>query len=76
MSYLYKTLQYMVLSSVTSELLEAYSIDAELLNQFLNDDILPPSIDNEIALHLLSNHYQTRLKSNRLQLRLNSFLIC
>jgi hypothetical protein len=56
--------------SVYGGLLEAYLIDAELLNQLLNDDTLAPSIYHEIALHLLSNHYQARLKLNRLQLRL------
>ncbi|CAF3859774.1 unnamed protein product [Rotaria sordida] len=55
---------------VSGGLLEAYSIDAGLLDQFLNDENLAPSIYREIALHLLSNKYQARLKLNRLQLRL------
>ncbi|CAF3847124.1 unnamed protein product [Rotaria sordida] len=55
---------------VSGGLLEAYSIDAGLLNQFLDDENLAPSIYREIALHLLSNKYQARLKLNRLQLRL------
>jgi len=56
--------------SVCGGLLEAYRIDARLLNQLLNDETLAPSIYHEIALHLLSNYYQARLKLNRLQLRL------
>ncbi|CAF1128818.1 unnamed protein product [Rotaria sordida] len=55
---------------VSRGLLEAYSIDAGLLDQFLNDENLAPSIYREITLHLLSNKYQARLKLNRLQLRL------
>ncbi|CAF3296138.1 unnamed protein product [Rotaria sp. Silwood2] len=55
---------------VSSGLLEAYCIDGILLNQFLKDETLAPSIYREIALHVLSNKYQTRLKLNRLQLRL------
>jgi hypothetical protein len=55
---------------VTGGLLEAYSIDAILLDQFLNDKNLAPFIYREIAVHLLSNNYQVRLKLNRLQLRL------
>ena len=51
-------------------ILEAYCIDGVLLNQFLGDENLAPSIYHEIALHVLSNEYQTRLKLNRLQLRL------
>ncbi|CAF3832317.1 unnamed protein product [Rotaria sp. Silwood1] len=55
---------------VSGGLLEAYCIDGILLNQFLKDENLAPSIYREIALHVLSNNYQTRLKLNRLQLRL------
>lgn len=55
---------------VSGGLLEAYSIDATLLNQLLNDENLAPSIYREIAVHVLSNNYQQRLKMNRLQLRL------
>jgi hypothetical protein len=55
---------------VSDGLLEAYSIDDILLNQFLNDDNLAPSIYREIARHVLSNNYQERLKLNRLQIRL------
>jgi hypothetical protein len=55
---------------VSSGLLEAYNIDAILLDQFLNDENLALSIYREIAVHLLSNNYQARLKLNRLQLRL------
>lgn len=51
-------------------LLETYCIDGALLNQFLNDENVAPSIYREIALHVLSNEYQSRLKLNRLQLRL------
>ncbi len=51
-------------------LLEAYCIDGVLLNQFLRDENLAPSIYREIALHILSNEHQARLKLNRLQLRL------
>ncbi|CAF2692488.1 unnamed protein product [Rotaria sp. Silwood2] len=56
--------------SVCGGLVEAYRIDATLLNQLLNDENLAPSIYREIALHVLSNHYQPRLKLNRLQLKL------
>ena len=56
--------------SVCGGLLEAYHINVVLLHQLLNDDNLAPSIYREIALHLLSYYYQSRLKMNRLQLKL------
>jgi hypothetical protein len=55
---------------VSSGILEAYCIDDVLLDQFLKDENLAPSIYQEIALHVLSNNYETDLKLNRLQLRL------
>ena len=55
--------------SVTGGILEAYIIDDILLNQFLNDKNLAPSVYREIALHVLSNNYQTCINLNRLQLR-------
>jgi hypothetical protein len=55
---------------VSVGLLEAYCIDGILLNQFLKDENLAPSIYQEIARHVLSNNYQTCLKLNRSQLRL------
>lgn len=51
-------------------LLEAYCIDNILLDQLLNDTSLAPSVYCEIALNVLSNHYQARLKPNRSQLRM------
>ncbi len=56
--------------SVCGGLLEAYRINTALLNDLLNDETLAPSIYHQIALHLLSNYYQARLKLNRLQLKL------
>jgi hypothetical protein len=56
--------------SVSGGIMEAYIIDDILLNQFLNDENLAPSIYREIALHVLSNNYQARINLNRLQLRL------
>jgi hypothetical protein len=56
--------------SVCGGLLEAYRIDATLLDELLNDEILAPSVYREIALHLLGTHYQARLKLNLLQLKL------
>ncbi|UJR19081.1 hypothetical protein I4U23_022212 [Adineta vaga] len=55
---------------VSGGLFEGYVIDEELLRQFLDNDYLAPLVYREIALHVLSNNYQTRLKLNRLQLRL------
>ncbi|CAF4357842.1 unnamed protein product, partial [Rotaria socialis] len=54
---------------VSIGLLEAYCIDGILLNQFLQDKNLAPSIYQEIAVNVLINNYQERLKLNRLQLR-------
>ncbi|CAF0926419.1 unnamed protein product [Adineta steineri] len=55
---------------VSGGLLEAYRIDNTLLNQFLNDENLAPSIYREIARHILTNSYQERVPLNRLQVRL------
>lgn len=55
---------------VSGGLFEGYTIDEQLLHQFLNNDYLAPSIYREIALHVLGNNYQTDLKLNRLQLKL------
>ncbi|CAM2719169.1 unnamed protein product [Rotaria socialis] len=55
---------------VSIGLLEAYCIDGILLSQFLHDKNLAPSIYREIAVNVLINNYQERLKLNRLQLRL------
>ncbi|CAF2827408.1 unnamed protein product [Rotaria sp. Silwood2] len=55
--------------SVSGGLLEAYRIDATLLNQLLTDENLAPLIYHEIALHILSNNYQTHLKLNRSEVK-------
>lgn len=55
---------------VCGGLVEAYSINATLLSQLLSAENLAPSIYREIALHVLSNHYQDQLKLNRSQVKL------
>lgn len=56
--------------TVCGGLVEAYCINATLLNQLLDDENLAPSLYREIALHALSNNFKDQLKLNRSQVKL------
>lgn len=56
-------------SAASGTLLEAYCIDSTLLHELLSDMNLAPAVYREIALHILGNNYQARLKLTRLQIK-------
>ena len=55
--------------SVMGGLLEAFKIDRNLLNRLLDDEYLTAAVYREIALHVLSNRYQSMITLNRSQIK-------
>ncbi|UJR09630.1 hypothetical protein I4U23_013864 [Adineta vaga] len=51
-------------------LVEVYEIDSIILDTLLSDKLISRSIYNEIALHIIMNHYQTSLNLTHSQLQM------